>query len=343
MLVAPLSTPVVSRQVRSKQFTAGIIDKIEDRYRELQLPVPRDERAGDAIGRRAHEIVRRRAELREQSRSIPLKAQRLRMTAESHQADAAATQAAAEDALLGFVSRSGDVQSSIFIPKYYNPGIGSVLARMSEEYELVTFERLVADGVVSRSTGVEVGKLAYGMGDIPFIRTSDLANWELAGEPKQRISRDVYESMRARASLQPDDVLLVRDGTYLVGTSAAVTTADAEALYAGGLYRIRSLKPEVLDPYLLLALLNMPIVKLQMRAKQFTRDIIDTLGKRLLEVVLPIPRSCQLASELAEETRAIVNERVELREAAKALALSIEGDLEQVDEEEAEIAAHLAL
>ena len=134
----------------------------------------------------------------------------------------------------------------------------------------------------------------------------------------------------------------MRDGTYLVGTSAILTRVDAEALYAGGLYRVRALKPGVLDPYLLLAVLNSPIVRLQMRAKQFTRDIIDTLGHRFLEVILPIPRSATLAGELAQQTRAIVEERVALREEAKALVLGIEG-LRVRDDEDDGIAAHLAL
>lgn len=54
-------------------------------------------------------------------------------------------------------------------------------------------------------------------------------------------------------------------------------------------------KKEQLDPYLLLALLNCPIVKRQMRAKQFTRDVIDTLGKRIFEVILPVAKDKQIS------------------------------------------------
>jgi hypothetical protein len=343
MLLALLSTPTVIRQVRSKQFTAGIIDKIEDRYRELRLPVPRNNDTKDFIADRADAIVQRRAWLRNKLKSIPLKAQGLSDDIELHEGEAAAVLIAAERARLGFASSSAEIQSNVFIPKYYNPGIQETLGEMSTDYYLRSIGDLVSDGLLSLSTGVEVGKLAYGMGEIPFVRTSDLANWELAGEPKQRISRAMYESLRDRVDLRADDILLVRDGTYLVGTSAILTQVDAEALYAGGLYRIRALKPSDLDPYLLLAILNSPIVKLQMRAKQFTRDIIDTLGRRLLEVVLPIPRSTRFAAELAQQTREIVEERVALREEAKALVLSIEGNLVQGDEEDEEIAAHFGL
>lgn len=337
-LLAALSTPILLRQVRSKQFTAGIIDKIENRYRELVLPLPRTDRETTELADRVEKLVHRRVELRERLRGLPSEAQGL-----TDEAASEAVAPAMESARFGYALRSTEVLSNIFIPKYYNPGIRHTLEKMSGEYDLRSIGELEAEGVVGLSTGIEVGKLAYGTGDIPFVRTSDLANWELAGQPKQRVSRELYESFRERVDLRPDDILLVRDGTYLIGTSAILTSADAEALYAGGIYRVRSLDPGQLDPYLLLVLLNTQIVRQQIRSKQFTRDIIDTLGRRLLEVVLPIPRSAALAGGLAEEARAAVEERTRLRDEAKALVLDLEGGVAAADEEERELAAHLAV
>jgi hypothetical protein len=65
-------------------------------------------------------------------------------------------------------------------------------------------------------------------------------------------------------------------------------------------------------------------------------DIIDTLGKRLLEIVVPIPRSAKRRDSLASLTREVVEERAQLRDRAKELALAIEG-AEQLDEEERRI------
>ena len=64
-----------------------------------------------------------------------------------------------------------------------------------------------------------------------------------------------------------------------------------------------------MDPYLLLAVLNTPVVRRQMRSKQFTRDIIDTLGKRLFEVLLPVPKDAELAARIAKETRSVIETR----------------------------------
>ena len=71
--------------------------------------------------------------------------------------------------------------------------------------------------------------------------------------------------------------------------------------------------------------MNAPIVRRQMRAKQFTRDIIDTLGKRLFEVILPVPKDAGIRTRIAKETREVIETRAKLRDRTKEIALEVEG------------------
>jgi type I restriction enzyme M protein len=176
--------------------------------------------------------------------------------------------------------------------------------------------------------------MAYGTGTVPFIRTSDITNWELKSDPKQNVSKELYDEYKDKLDVRAEDLFVVRDGTYLVGISCILTKHDTRILYCGGLYKIRVKKKDQLDPYLLLALLNCPIVKRQMRAKQFTRDVIDTLGKRIYEVILPIPKDKTLRDKIAQETRETVLARVALRNKAKQISLAVEGLMESGEEDE---------
>jgi len=224
---------------------------------------------------------------------------------------------------LGFVHPISGVRNGIFIAKYYDPQISEDLAALGGTHDLVSLAELVKKKVIGWDTGIEIGKMAYGTGRIPFVRTSDISNWELKGDPKQNVSEEIYEENKQ--DVQAEDIFVVRDGTYLVGTSCILTEHDTKILYCGGIYKLRVLDKSKLDPYLLLALLNTPIVRRQMRAKQFTRDIIDTLGKRLFEVVLPIPKDRALRQRVAKETRHVIETRVQLRNRAKEIALEVEG------------------
>ena len=177
---------------------------------------------------------------------------------------------------LGFTIQKSEIVENIYLPIYYNPEITEQLAGLRSDYELIRFGDLVQAGIVSVSTGDEVGKLAYGTGQIPFVRTSDIANWEIKLDPKQGLSEELYNAMKEKQDVQAHDILMVKDGTYLVGTCAMISENDTKIVYQSHLYKIRSNDWEKVNPWLLLALLSSPIVKQQIRSKQFTQDIIDT-------------------------------------------------------------------
>lgn len=236
---------------------------------------------------------------------------------------------------LGFLIGRESIRNHILVPKYYEPEISAHLSQLETTHELRTMGSLVERGLVSITTGVEVGKMAYGTGTIPFVRTSDLSSWEIKLDPKHGVSEEIYNTLRRKAEVRPGDILMVRDGTYLIGTSAIVTAHDRRMLFQSHIFRIRSTRPELLDPFLLFAALNSPIVKRQIRTKQFTQDIIDTLGNRILEVVVPLPRDERWRSRIATGTREIVLARSELRERARKLALQVEGDVTLDDEDRA--------
>ena len=129
-------------------------------------------------------------------------------------------------------------------------------------------------GAVQLSTGDEIGKMAYGTGEIPFVRTSDFSDWEIKTDAKQGISEEIYQQYAEKEDVQEGDILLVRDGTYLVGTSCMITALD----------------------------------------------VIDTLGQRLKEVIIPIPNSEELKKAISEKVHTIVNNRIQARDIIQALS-----------------------
>ncbi len=333
LLMACLSAPIVKRQIRAKQFTADIIDTVGDRFREIALPVPKDKARTAQIEREVKALVMERSRLRDKLRKIPYWVQGYIKTLNETIPEGAVTEVV-EHGNPGFISELSSLRNSIFIPRYYDPDLEADVTALGGTHRLVSLAELEKDGVLSWDTGIEVGKMAYGTGDIPFIRTSDISNWELKSDPKQNVSEKIYEDNKQ--DVRAGDIFVVRDGTYLVGSSCILTEKDTKILYCGGLYKLRVEKTEEIDPYLLLALLNAPIVRRQMRAKQFTRDIIDTLGKRLFEVLLPIPKDTGTCDRIAKETRDVIEGRAKLRDRTKDIAVEIEG-LEKVTADVLEI------
>ncbi len=168
----------------------------------------------------------------------------------------------------GFTISDADIVADVYLPKYYNPEIEKKVNALRETHDILTLDDLIADGVLTISTGDEVGKLAYGTGPIPFIRTSDIANWEIKLDPKHAVSVEIYEKLKDRQDVQAGDILMVRDGTYLVGTCAIISEADTTIVYQSHIYKIRSEDHGKMNPNLLLAVLSSPVVREQIYAKR---------------------------------------------------------------------------
>lgn len=68
--------------------------------------------------------------------------------------------------------------------------------------------------------------VAYGTGDIPFVRTSDIANFEISIDPTKSISQEVYEKYAVEQNLKSGDILmdfcLLRDSDRAHRTSLFV-------------------------------------------------------------------------------------------------------------------------
>jgi type I restriction enzyme M protein len=224
---------------------------------------------------------------------------------------------------LGYWVESEDLVSNVLAPRYYDPASANLLKSHTDTHRLITVGELVQNRVLEITTGDEVGKLAYGTGTIPFVRTSDISNWEIKVDPKHGVSEEIYKALRVKQDVRAGDVLLVRDGTYLIGTPAIVTKYDERIVYQSHILKIRSLDHSVVSPFLLLALLSSEPVQAQIKAKRFTQDIIDSIGNRLLEVVLPIPIDSSHVEVIIENTERAVRDRVEARELSRRVRLGV--------------------
>lgn len=163
--------------------------------------------------------------------------------------------------MLAYKINIQDIKDQIFIPKYYDPTLKQELLDLQETHSLLPLGSLIDAGIIGAQTGHEIGKMAYGTGSIPFVRTSDISNWEIKTIPKQGVSQQIYQQYSCREDVQPGDILMVRDGTYLIGTNCIVTPLDIPMIYQSHILKFRVADTERLDPLLLFLCLNCSLVQ----------------------------------------------------------------------------------
>jgi type I restriction enzyme M protein len=217
----------------------------------------------------------------------------------------------AEHNHLGWKMKLSEIKDNILLPKYYNPDIKAELNDYEKtgKFKVQTLKELQEKGIIEISRGNEVGSENYGTGTIPFVRTSEVANWEITADCTHCLSEEVFNIYKKKQNIEFEDILVVNDGTYLMGRTAMVTKADLRIVIQSHLRRIKVLNKEKLSPYLLLAMLGLEVVQKQMESKAFRQGTISTLGSRISEVKIPIPLDINLKSEIIENVSEIIKQK----------------------------------
>lgn len=192
---------------------------------------------------------------------------------------------------LGFEINLRDLKNNILLPKYYNPDLDEELEKFinSGKYTIKSISKLEEENIIEISRGNEVGSENYGTGGIPFVRTSEVSNWEIVADSTHCVANDVYLEYKDKQNIEEHDILVVNDGTYLMGRAAMITDIDTKIVIQSHFRRIKVIDKNRLSPYLLLAMIGLEIVQKQIEAKSFRQGTISTLGSRLSEIRLPIP------------------------------------------------------
>lgn len=209
------------------------------------------------------------------------------------------------------------------VPRYY---ASRELTRDEEsiiaEAKFVSLGALRDQKVLTVRKGHEVGSQAYGTGDIPFVRTSDVNNFEVSVDPTKGISEAVYEKYAPQQKLKPGDVLMVADGRYRIGTTALLTESNHRCVVQSH-FRIISITNEAeIDPYELIFALTLPSVKTQLRNLVFIQSTLGTLGNRLLELEIPLLHGIGPWTERVSAFRELLKKRDESLAILRRMATS---------------------
>ncbi len=212
----------------------------------------------------------------------------------------------------GFLISLTELRSRSLIPRFYDPTIKGDIVKLKDKYNLIQIEELVQNGVLTILNGQGIKKKYYGTGDIPYIRTSDISNWELKINPSYSVSEEIYN--RFKQELKIDDILFVMDGGRLIGNTCILSEEeDIRCLIQSHFQIFRCEKKKQLDPFLLLYLLNTPVAKKQVRANIVVQSTLATIGERTKDIFLPIPKDPTLKEEIINTTKRIIKERAKLR------------------------------
>jgi type I restriction enzyme M protein len=223
-----------------------------------------------------------------------------------------------------------DIKNNIFIPNYYI-GVEKPLKRLESDQNitLLSIKDLVAKKIIYTNRlgyiprGNEIGSSVYGLGDVPFIRTSEISNWEVNLDSNKKTSEEIYQQYKEKQNIEKGDILLVKDGgPNLIGKTAFITELDTHIIIQSHLYQLKVLEnKQAIDSYLLLFLLNQDIVQKQIEAITFVQGTIATIGNRIMEIKVPLPARIETRKKISTYITKIIQDKVRIRKKIQNLPL----------------------
>lgn len=229
-----------------------------------------------------------------------------------------------------FKIKYSQIKNKIYIPMYYTGVERSLeLLKNDSKFELLTIGQLTQKGIIYTKRnghiprGDEIGSHVYGLGDIPFIRTSEFHDWEINLDSNKRTSREVFNQYKNKQNIEIGDILLVKDGgSNLIGKTAYITEIDTEIIIQSHIYQFKVLEnDEAIDSYLLLYLLNLELVQKQIQAITFIQGTIATIGNRIMDITLPIPSDVKKRKEISATIKKIIDDKTRLRKQIRKLTI----------------------
>jgi len=223
-----------------------------------------------------------------------------------------------------FVVEAKDIKDDIYVPRYYWPKAKKEIEH-APGVTPVSIQQLLDEGILEDYSGHGSPPSQYkGKGEVPYIRVSDIVNWEMYRNPTTSVPRHVYDKVKGRrgVTLQPGDVVFVRRGSYRIGTVAMASPFDQEVLLTREFVVLRILKAHNeygIDPYYLLYLLSHEFTQHQIEQKVFIDTTLPNIADRWKELLLPVQSDPGERQRIASRIKHVMDAKWKALEQVAAL------------------------
>ncbi len=155
---------------------------------------------------------------------------------------------------------------------------------------LIAIEDLVASDELRLSTGHGSPRAFFkGRGIVPYIKVSDIKNWRIIENSKYAIPSKEAERLRGDRTLEPYDLVTPTRASKNVGLLGVIMPWQTNVVLTKEITVIRVAEDSQLTPWLVLVMMSLTVVNDQFRHLVLMQTNREDLGRRLLELKLPIP------------------------------------------------------
>lgn len=172
-------------------------------------------------------------------------------------------------------------------------------------FRTTSIGELIKQGVLTARGGHGSPSQDERIGDVPYIKVSDLRAGLVNINPTNRIPRSVAKKFwrSDNSGLQAFDLVCPERTSKNIGDFCILLPGQERVVMTKEVIVLRPGPKANFDPFYLLWALSLKVVRDQWRRVIFMQTNREDVGKRYLEILLPVPPSPERAKEISEPFR----------------------------------------
>lgn len=192
-----------------------------------------------------------------------------------------------------------------FVPTYYDKTtvslINNFIKKHSAEFEAKTIKELIESDLLEVRNGHGSPSSDQRVGDIPYIKVSDLRAGQLNINPTNRIPKQLAEAFWKgdNSGLRPFDLISPERASKNIGEFCVLMPGQENIVITKEVIIFRSKNSSVSQFYLMWAL-SLFAVRRQWERIVFMQTNREDIGKRYYEIILPYPKSAAIAKKYSK-------------------------------------------
>ena len=179
------------------------------------------------------------------------------------------------------------------------------------------------------SRSITIPELRLNVWNIPYIRVSDIVNWEMYRNPVAGITEDVWKSKLGNGKVaEAEDIIFVRRGSYRIGTVAMASPRDKKTLLTKELLTLRIIDRDNehgITSFYLLAMLSSKVVQDQMKNLVFMDTTLPNIGDRWKSLIIPVHRDASAREAISSKTERAIKDKWAAQERIEDLRTELGG------------------
>lgn len=207
-----------------------------------------------------------------------------------------------------------------FCPYFYYPLFTEYMQVLKKKFKMIKLNQ-----IIDIKRGEEVGSENYSVSlkknsdDIPFIRTSDIINYEVDSYPDYYVFPEIKNQLTQE--VKDGDILFTKDGK--IGLSGMITNNDS-CILASGIAYLRTKKTEKISPEYVFVCLSSNIGVFQAKQRTVTSSTLPHLRpEHILDFEIPlideksqqeITKKIKGAFKLKDERKILIRETKKILE-----------------------------